>query len=204
MEPSTSESMECQRILSPQRRKKRNGKPELPKKFTATAYRLQTSIKGAHFLNGNIAHFDAPFFAITPSEAKTMDPQQRMLLEVTYEAFENGEMTTLCAVQRRRPPMLTNLLLAGIRMEDLVGSKTSCFVGDFSSRDYDINMSKDMGNSAMHQLSGNTMSIMSNRLSYFFGLHGPSMTVDTACSSSLVALHLACQSIKSGESNMVR
>ena len=88
-------------------------------------------------------------------------------------------------------------------MEDLVGSNTSCFVGDFSSRDYETNMSKDTGNIAMHQLSGNTMSIMSNRLSYFFDLNGPSMTVDTACSSSLVALHLACRSIKCGESNMV-
>lgn len=88
-------------------------------------------------------------------------------------------------------------------MEDLNGSKTSCFVGDFSSRDFEINLIKDTENSAMHQLSGNTMSIMSNRLSYFFGLQGPSMTVDTACSSGLVALHLASQSIKSGESTMV-
>ena len=58
---------------------------------TAETHLVQTSIKGGHFLNGNIAHFDAPFFAITPSEAKTMDPQQRMLLEVTYEAIENGK-----------------------------------------------------------------------------------------------------------------
>lgn len=103
----------------------------------------------------------------------------------------------------RRLPPLTDLCLAGIRMEELVGSMTSCFVGDFSSRDYEINMSKDTENNAMQQLSGNTMSIMSNRLSYFFNLHGPSMTVDTACSSGLVALHLACQSIKCGESKMV-
>ena len=88
-------------------------------------------------------------------------------------------------------------------MEDLFGSKTSCFVGDFSSRDFEMNMNKDTENIAMHQLSGNTMSILSNRLSYFFNLKGPSMTVDTACSSGLVALHLACQSIKSGESDMV-
>lgn len=88
-------------------------------------------------------------------------------------------------------------------MEDLVGSKTSCFVGDFSSRDYETNMNKDTENIAMHQLSGNTMSLMSNRLSYFFDLHGPSMTIDTACSSGLVALHLGCQSIKCGESEMV-
>ena len=108
------------------------------------------------------------------------------------------------ATQLKNSISLTTPALAGIRMEDLIGSKTSCFVGDFSSRDYEMNMNKDTENSAMHQLSGNTMSIMSNRLSYFFDLHGPSMTVDTACSSGLVALHLACQSIKCGESEMVR
>lgn len=166
----------------------RNGWSEVPhERWNAAAYyhpsgerKGTTAVKGGHFINDNLAQFDAIFFNITPNEAKTMDPQQRMLLEVTYEAFEN----------------------ASIRMEDLVGSKTSCFVGDFSSRDFETNLTKDTETSAMHQLSGNTMSIISNRLSYFFGLKGPSMTIDTACSSSLVALHLACQSIKSGESNM--
>lgn len=83
--------MERQRILSSQRRKKGNGKLAFFGVFTASTHRVQTSIKGGHFLDGNIAHFDTSFFSITPSEAKTMDPQQRLLLEVTYEALENGE-----------------------------------------------------------------------------------------------------------------
>ena len=96
-----------------------------------------------------------------------------------------------------------SLHLAGIAIKDIAGSRTSCFVGDFSSRDYENNINRDVESSAMYQLSGNTMSIMSNRLSYFFDLKSPSMTVDTACSSSLVALHLACQSIRTKESQMV-
>nr|QIX11475.1 polyketide synthase [Cladonia metacorallifera]UUR48181.1 polyketide synthase 28 [Cladonia metacorallifera] len=138
------------------------------------------SFKGGHFLEEDVGRFDAPFFSITPSEAKVMDPQQRMMLEVTYEAVEN----------------------AGIAINDIAGGRTSCFVGDFSSRDYENNINRDVESSAMYQLSGNTMSIMSNRLSYFFDLKSPSMTVDTACSSSLVALHLACQSIRIKESQM--
>ena len=84
--------MERSRVLSPEWRKKGDRKLVLTASVTAKTHLVQTSIKGGHFLNGNIAHFDAPFFAITPSEAKTMDPQQRMLLEVTYEAIENGKI----------------------------------------------------------------------------------------------------------------
>lgn len=78
-------------ILSPQRRKKRNGRSTSLANLFEKSHEAQTSVKGGHFINGNIAHFDAIFFNITPNEAKTMDPQQRMLLEVTYEAFENGK-----------------------------------------------------------------------------------------------------------------
>lgn len=77
-----------------------------------TSHDVQTSVKGGHFINGNIAEFDAPFFSITPSEAKTMDPQQRMLLEVTYEAFENGEGLTNTCCSGNKLPLLTDLRLS--------------------------------------------------------------------------------------------
>ena len=69
-------------------------------------------MKGGHFINDNIAHFDAPFFSITPSEAKTMDPQQRMLLEVTYEAFENGAILFHTCCPTSKPPLLTDVRLS--------------------------------------------------------------------------------------------
>ncbi|KAH8817121.1 putative polyketide synthase [Xylogone sp. PMI_703] len=134
------------------------------------------NVRGAHFLQHDIATFDAPFFSISNNEAKAMDPQQRMLLETTYEAFEN----------------------AGIRVEDVVGSKTSCFVGSLSN-DYGVNLHKDMEYSTRYHATGSINSILANRLSWFFDLKGPSVMLDTACSSSLVAFHLACQSLRTGE-----
>ena len=56
---------------------------------------VKMSFKGGHFLEEDVGRFDAPFFSITPSEAKVMDPQQRMMLEVTYEAVENGKIDPL-------------------------------------------------------------------------------------------------------------
>ncbi|KAF7597000.1 hypothetical protein BBP40_011366 [Aspergillus hancockii] len=131
---------------------------------------------GAHFLQEDIAAFDAPFFSISANEAKAMDPQQRMLLEATYEAYEN----------------------AGIRLEDVVGSKTACFAGTLSN-DYGGNLHKDMEFSTKYHSTGSITSLLANRISWFFDLKGPSVMLDTACSSSLVAFHLACQSLRSGE-----
>ncbi|TAQ90647.1 hypothetical protein B7494_g1069 [Chlorociboria aeruginascens] len=135
--------------------------------------------RGGYYLKDPIDIFDAPFFSITPNEAKSMDPQQRLLLEVTYESLEN----------------------AGIPMERVLGSQTSCFIGCFT-RDYAELLDRDVDDRTKYAATGTGTSIISNRVSWFYDFKGPSMTIDTACSSSLVALHLACQSLRTGESKM--
>ena len=112
-------------------------------------------------------------------EARATDPQQRILLEVAYEALEN----------------------AGIPMENAAGSDTSCYVGCFT-KDWSEMILRDPETSPKYIGTGGFNTMLSNRVSWFFDLRGPSMTVDTACSSSLVCLHLACQSIRCGESKM--
>ncbi|KAL1970796.1 hypothetical protein VTN77DRAFT_2630 [Rasamsonia byssochlamydoides] len=137
-----------------------------------------TNVRGGHFLKEDVSLFDAPFFNISPNEAKAMDPQQRLQLESAYEALEN----------------------AGIPLDKIVGTKTAVYVGNFT-RDYcDITV-RDPETAPLYFATGTGQSMLSNRLSYFFDLKGPSITVDTACSSSLVALHLACQSLRTGESD---
>ncbi|KAF1988946.1 hypothetical protein K402DRAFT_461387 [Aulographum hederae CBS 113979] len=136
-----------------------------------------SNVKGGHFLREDLALFDAPFFGMTKAEAAALDPQQRLLLECCYEAFEN----------------------AGTRVEDMAGSDTSVFVGSFC-KDWGELTLRDPDATPMYQATGSGQAMLSNRLSYYFNLTGPSVTIDTACSASLVALHLACQSIKSGES----
>jgi acyl transferase domain-containing protein len=135
------------------------------------------SIRGGHFLKQDLAAFDAPFFAISAAEAKSMDPMQRILIEVVYEAMEN----------------------AGIPMSTFAGSNTSCYVGCFTN-DYDGLLKRDIELSPKYHSVGTGPAILSNRISFCFDLKGPSMTIDTACSSSLVAVHLACQSLRAGES----
>ena len=86
-------------------------------------------------------------------------------------------------------------------METVIGSNTSCYVGCFT-KDYSDMLSRDLENVSMYHSTGNGSAMLSNRLSWFYDLKGPSMSLDTACSSSLVALHLACQSLRTGESSM--
>lgn len=133
--------------------------------------------RGGHFLDEDISAFDAPFFSISPAEAVSMDPMQRLLLEVTYEAIEN----------------------AGIPLSELANTDTGCFVGCFWS-DYDRIAKRDPELLPKYHAVGTGQAILSNRISFCFNLNGPSLTLDTACSSSLVALHLACQSLRTGES----
>ncbi|GLA73933.1 type I Iterative Polyketide synthase (PKS) [Aspergillus tubingensis] len=130
---------------------------------------------GGYFL-GDISRFDAPFFNVSAQEAISMDPQQRFLLECTYEAMES----------------------AGISREYMAGRSIGVFIGA-NWPDYETNNIRDTETAPMFQATGGYPALQSNRISYMFDLKGPSLTVDTACSSSLVALHSAVQSLRSGE-----
>nr|CAA6829784.1 MAG: Capsular polysaccharide biosynthesis fatty acid synthase WcbR [uncultured Thiotrichaceae bacterium] len=132
----------------------------------------------AGMLSG-VENFDAAFFGISPREAEQLDPQQRLLLELSWEALENG----------------------GQVPENLSGSDCAVYVG-IASTDYLNRRVDDPASMDAYTMTGNTASIASNRISYIYNLHGPSVSVDTACSSSLVAIHHACQAIRSGESSM--
>ncbi|KAI0595228.1 ketoacyl-synt-domain-containing protein [Biscogniauxia sp. FL1348] len=136
-------------------------------------------LRGAHFLHENVGAFDNSFFGMSSEEAKAVDPQQRMLLEVTVEALDN----------------------AGIDRSKLRGTDTGVWVGSFA-KDYEQIVFRDLDSTPRYGATGNGTAIMSNRISYFLDIHGPSMTIDTGCSASLVAVHNACQSLRSGEINM--
>ncbi|MER5844545.1 type I polyketide synthase, partial [Streptomyces prasinus] len=122
--------------------------------------------------------FDAAFFGISPREAVTMDPQQRLVLELAWEALED----------------------AGTVPAALAGSRTAVFVGTLRD-DYSALLYQH-GERAItqHTMAGVNRGVIANRVSYHLGLRGPSLTVDSAQSSSLVAVHLACESLRSGES----
>ncbi|WP_394831345.1 SDR family NAD(P)-dependent oxidoreductase [Pendulispora rubella] len=134
--------------------------------------------KGA-FLE-DVEGFDAAFFGVSPREAAVMDPQQRLMLEMSWAALED----------------------AGISPGELEGTSTGVFTGAIWA-DYEtvVRRAGEHGRQ-VHTSSGLHRSILANRVSYVLGLHGPSLSIDTACSSGLVAVHLACEALHRGEATL--
>ncbi|MGW4808650.1 type I polyketide synthase, partial [Kitasatospora sp. NPDC004272] len=127
------------------------------------------------FLDG-VDRFDAEFFGISPREAEVLDPQQRLMLETVWRTLED----------------------AGHPAADLRGTRTGVYMGALW-HDHEL-LRKDRGAGAtQHSIVGNSLDILSARVSYVLGLTGPSLTVESSCSSSLVALHQACQALRHGE-----
>ncbi|KAI9660404.1 MAG: Type I Iterative PKS [Bathelium mastoideum] len=136
-------------------------------------------VRGAHFLKEDLGAFDAEFFSIPPDEAAALDPAQRILLETTFRAFEN----------------------AGIRLEDLPGSRTSVHTGCFTN-DYLLQLLRDPARLPPHTANAASLSMLANRVSWFFGLAGPSVNLDSACSSGALAVDQSCQLLRSGTTSM--
>ncbi|MBG6122853.1 type I polyketide synthase [Corynebacterium aquatimens] len=127
----------------------------------------------------DITSFDNEFFGLSPLEAANMDPQQRIMLELAWEALEDAHI----------PP------------SSLRGESVGVFVGS-SSNDYGLIVAADPAEAHAYALTGTSSSIIPNRISYAFDFRGPSMNVDTACSSSLVSVHHAVRALRDGEADV--
>ncbi|CAN5249563.1 polyketide synthase Pks13 [soil metagenome] len=128
----------------------------------------------------DIKGFDAEFFALSKMEADNIDPQQRMALELAWEALEH----------------------ARIPASSLRGASVGVFIGA-SNNDYSFMSVADPAAAHPYAITGTTSSIIANRVSYFYDFRGPSMAIDTACSSSLVAVHEGVQALRTGEADVV-
>lgn len=144
--------------------------PDTPEKMTT---------RWGGFIEG-IDRFDSAFFGISPREAQEMDPQHRLLLELSWHALED----------------------AGLDPSRLAGSRTGVYVG-ISTSDYAFLLLRARGRGIGSYLgTGNAHAAAAGRISYFLGLEGPCLAIDTACSSSLVALHQACRALQRGDCDL--
>ncbi|EFQ35948.1 KR domain-containing protein [Colletotrichum graminicola] len=133
-------------------------------------------VMGGYFINEDLENFDPGLFNITPVEAMWMDPQQRKLCEVVYEAFESG----------------------GISLDAIAGSRTGVFAASFTADWQQMSMKEPSFRHTM-AATGVDPGILSDRISYVFNLNGPSIVCNTACSSSIYALHNACIALRNDE-----
>ena len=127
----------------------------------------------------DVGGFDSDFFGMTEREAIAIDPQHRLLLETSWDAFEH----------------------AGLVPSTVAGSQTGVFVG-LTHGDYELLAAGSDAVEGPYGFSGTSNSFASGRVSYALGLHGPAVTVDTACSSGLMAVHQACRSLDDGETDL--
>ncbi|MBK8254807.1 MAG: SDR family NAD(P)-dependent oxidoreductase [Polyangiaceae bacterium] len=132
------------------------------------------------FLKEDIAEFEPSIFGISPREAERLDPQQRILLELTWEALER----------------------AGQIPATLVGSRTGVYIGLMATDYMLLSLEAPPETWDAYTATGSAHCFPAGRIAYAFGFQGPALVVDTACSSSLVAVHAACQSLRSGETDM--
>ncbi|QSE95512.1 type I polyketide synthase [Rhodococcus pseudokoreensis] len=163
----------------------RDGVSDLPagrwEEFTSDP-QIKAAVEKANTQGGyldDVKTFDAEFFAMSPLEVANVDPQQRLAMELTWEALEH----------------------ARIPASDLKGEQVGVFIGS-SANDYQLLAVSDPVHAHPYALTGTSTSIVANRVSYFYDFRGPSIALDTACSSSLVAVHQAVRSLRSGESDL--